>query len=482
MFRKIMAMAVLMSFCAMAQDVFMGDYKGTLKDAEGKESALCAQVWATGKGGYQAVFTETIYEAPKPKVLLKVDGKVDGDKVVFNDGGATIANGVFKGAIPLGAIDLKTFKLVSPTLGLQPPEGAVVLMGPGKRMSQWRNAERAAGIVDLNRRLARANNCVGYLSNTIVSDKEQNVIMRSGSDDGLVVFLNGQKVYEKNVPRSLATDEDTIKLNLKQGENALLLKVSQGGGDWQAHARICGADGNAVPGISYKLHPQGLAMDKKGAIMAWNIAGPFTVQGKDGFAAMNEAFAPEKGEAVEWKLVEDRRMGGERWGVSEDGGTLEVRRGGGSIVSGPEYGSCIMHVEFKTSYMPEARGQGRCNSGVYTQGRIEMQILDSYALEGRDNECGGIYQQSRPIVNMCLPPETWQTYDIDYTAAKFDAEGKVIEDAILTVRQNGVLIHDHLRVKPTPGGLGGNAVAKGPLMLQDHGNTLWFRNLWFKEK
>ena len=66
MFRKIMAMAVLMSFCAMAQDVFMGDYKGTLKDAEGKESALCAQVWATGKGGYQAVFTETIYEAPKP--------------------------------------------------------------------------------------------------------------------------------------------------------------------------------------------------------------------------------------------------------------------------------------------------------------------------------------------------------------------------------------------------------------------------------
>ncbi|MBO7092086.1 MAG: hypothetical protein J6W23_09895, partial [Victivallales bacterium] len=165
MFKKIMAMAVLMSFCAMAQDVFMGDYKGTVKDAEGKESALCAQVWATGKGGYQAVFTETIYEAPKPKVLLKLDGKVDGDKVVFNDGGATAANGVFKGNIPLGAIDLKSFKLVSPTLGLQPPEGAVVLVGPGKRMSQWRNATRAAGIVDLNRRLARAVNCVGYLSN-----------------------------------------------------------------------------------------------------------------------------------------------------------------------------------------------------------------------------------------------------------------------------------------------------------------------------
>lgn len=154
MFKKLMAMAVLMSFCAMAQDTFMGDYKGTLKDAEGKESALCAQVWATGKGGYQAVFTETIYEAPKPKVLLKLDGKVDGDKVVFNDGGATAANGVFKGNIPLGAIDLKSFKLVSPTLGLQPPEGAVVLVGPGKRMSQWRNATRAAGIVDLNRRRA----------------------------------------------------------------------------------------------------------------------------------------------------------------------------------------------------------------------------------------------------------------------------------------------------------------------------------------
>ena len=84
MFRKIMAMAVLMSFCAMAQDVFMGDYKGTLKDAEGKESALCAQVWATGKGGYQAVFTETIYEAPKPKVLLKLDGAVVGYLPLIN--------------------------------------------------------------------------------------------------------------------------------------------------------------------------------------------------------------------------------------------------------------------------------------------------------------------------------------------------------------------------------------------------------------
>ena len=482
MFRKIMAMAVLMSFCALAQDVFMGDYKGTLKDAEGKESPICAQVWATGKGGYQAVFTETIYQAPRPKVLLKVDGKVEGDKAVFNDGGATIANGEFKGNIALGAIDLKSFKLVSPTMGLQPPEGAVVLVGPGKRMSQWRNAMRTAGIVNLNRSLARTNNCVGYLSNTIVSDKDQSVIMRSGSDDGIAVFLNGQKVYEKNVPRSLVADDDQIALNLKKGENALLLKISQGAVDWAAHARICGADGNAVLGISYKLHPQGLPMEKSGAILAWNIAGPYTVEGKNGFEAMNEAFAPETGAAVEWKYVEDRRMGGEKWGVSEDGGTLEVRRGGGSIVSGPEYGSCIMHVEFKTSYMPEARGQGRCNSGVYTQGRIEMQILDSYALEGRDNECGGIYQQSRPIVNMCLPPETWQTYDIDYTAAKFDGEGKKIEDAVMTVRHNGVVIHDNLRLRPTPGGLGGTDVPKGPLMLQDHGNTLWFRNIWFKEK
>ena len=480
--KKLMLLLCLSGFTCLAQDTYMGDYRGTLRDADGAESELCAQVWATGKGGYQAIFKKTLYQVPAAKELLKLDGTLQGEAVVFPQGGATLAKGVFSGKIPLGEIKLKSFELKSPTLGLAPPAGATVLVGPGLRLSQWRNSSRAGGIVDLNKQLSKTANCVGYMRNTIVSDRAQQAILYTGSDDGLIVFLNGEKVYEKNVPRSLTTDNDKIPVSLRAGENVLLLKVTQGGGDWAAHARLVDANNNPLAGVTYKLHPAGTPMDKLGSIISWELSGPYTQEGKSGMALGDVAFAPESGGDATWKRFDGSQTGGERWNVLDDGGVIEMRRGGGSIVSGPEFGSCQLHVEFKTSYMPEARGQGRCNSGVYVQGRYEIQVLDSYALEGRDNECGGIYQLGRPLVNMCLPPERWQTYDIDYTAASFDAEGNKTSDAVITVRHNGVVIHDNLKLRVTPGGLGGKDVAKGPLMFQDHGNVLWFRNVWFLEK
>lgn len=146
-------------------------------------------------------------------------------------------------------------------------------------------------------------------------------------------------------------------------------------------------------------------------------------------------------------------------------------------------GDFTLHLEFLLPYMPKARGQGRSNSGMYLQGRYEVQILDSFGLEGLDNECGGIYSISRPDVNMCLPPLVWQTYDVEFTAARFDSAGNKEENAHTVIRLNGVVIHDRELDHGTPGGpLDSESADPGPLYLQDHGNPVRFRNIWYVAK
>lgn len=138
-----------------------------------------------------------------------------------------------------------------------------------------------------------------------------------------------------------------------------------------------------------------------------------------------------------------------------------------------------MHLEFRTPFKPNARGQQRGNSGVYYQGRYETQVLDSFGLEGAINETGGIYSISAPSLNMCLPPLTWQTYDVDFTAAKFDSAGKKTESGSLSVRLNGVLVQDNVKLtKSTTASPLKEGPEPGPIHIQDHRNPVEFRNIW----
>jgi hypothetical protein len=153
------------------------------------------------------------------------------------------------------------------------------------------------------------------------------------------------------------------------------------------------------------------------------------------------------------------------------------------VTSNQKFQSYTLHLEFMLSFMPYAQKQKRANSGCYQQGRYEVQILDSFGLEGKSNECGGIYEIKDSDVNMCYPPLSWQTYDIDYTAAKFDESGKKTSNARITVRHNGVVIHDDVELpRSTRAAPVKEGPEPGPIYIQDHRNPVRFRNIWLVEK
>jgi len=170
-----------------------------------------------------------------------------------------------------------------------------------------------------------------------------------------------------------------------------------------------------------------------------------------------------------WKLID--------LAVSQP--VMQVEKGGNIISEKKFDGDFKLHVEFRVPYMPEAKGQGRGNSGVYVQGRYEVQVLDSYGLESKIDDCGAIYGIAVPLVNACKAPTVWQSYDIEFHSPKCE-NGKKVEMGRMTVYHNGVKIHDDVKLTKdnTTAGLGGDPCTAGPLMLQDHGAPVQFRNIW----
>jgi hypothetical protein len=166
------------------------------------------------------------------------------------------------------------------------------------------------------------------------------------------------------------------------------------------------------------------------------------------------------------------------WEVTD--GVMTVIRGTGDIITNETFTDFILHLELMEPDMPEATGQAKGNSGVYLQGRYEIQVLDSYGIEvpGK-GDSGAIYNQFAPLVNACKPALQWQTYDVIFRAARLDDSGNVINQARITALQNGIVIHNNVEVLGVTGGTLDEHVGEpGPLLLQDHGNPVKYRNVW----
>jgi len=497
---------------AVAQEVdpYMGDWKGTWTMAEGTGTGsgpMAAQVIAIGKGKYRLNLLREFDTRTEPIAVL--EGQHENIEVRFtgrvqregaeSDVRAVIKDGKLAGSmkghnsegkyVSAEFILEKTVRL-SPKLGEKPPENAIILFD-GKNFDEWEPVHPATkGLVSLINTLGPSEKSVAYLRSALWSDEQQKARLEIGSDDGVKVWLNDQVIHANNAMRALRPGEDKVDITLKKGWNDILLKVTQGSGGWEVCVRLIGLDGEILKNVKEMVNVESsdagtseYLQKSDGFLCLWEVSGPYREEGKDGLALFDVAFEPEKpGVRVEGKRVNisELDMSKVRWKLVD--GAMEITPGIGSIVTKRRFSDFKLHLEFRTPFMPESEGQARGNSGVYLQGRYEVQILDSYGLEGRDNECGGVYEVGAPLVNMCAPPMQWQSYDITFLAPRFDEAGKKLKDVKLTVVHNGVTIQENLSVPgPTAEAMDNNVTEPGPIYLQDHGNPVQYRNIWLIE-
>jgi len=169
-----------------------------------------------------------------------------------------------------------------------------------------------------------------------------------------------------------------------------------------------------------------------------------------------------------------------------DSGFMQVKPETGNIQTKQTFGSCQLHIEWRTPYIVKGEGQGRGNSGIFLMSLYELQILDNYNNRTYSNgQAASMYKQRMPMVNACRPPGEWQTYDIIFTAPQFNADSSVRSAAKITVIHNGVLVQNNTEIWGGTEYIGIPTYqvhdSKLPIILQDHGDLVSFRNIWIRE-
>lgn len=180
------------------------------------------------------------------------------------------------------------------------------------------------------------------------------------------------------------------------------------------------------------------------------------------------------------------QVNGKDFNWKVDSGFMMVNPGTGDVKTKQGFGSCQLHIEWRSPFLVKGESQGRGNSGIFLMSRYELQVLDNYNNRTYSNgQAGSIYKQRMPIVNACRPPGEWQSYDVIFTAPQFNADSTVKSAARITVLHNGILVQNNIELWGSTAYIGTPKYvmhdSKEPIVLQDHGNLVSFRNIWVRE-
>ncbi len=214
----------------------------------------------------------------------------------------------------------------------------------------------------------------------------------------------------------------------------------------------------------------------------WKPETPVITPGKTDADAPSDAIILFDGKSLNgW---ESEKGGAAGWTITNN--AMTVKPGSGGIKTKQGFGSCQMHIEWRAPEVVKGEGQGRGNSGIFLMGLYELQVLDMYNNKTYSNgQAGSIYKQSIPLVNASRKPGEWQTYDIIFTAPEFYEDGRLKSAARITVLHNGVLIQNNTTIWGSTEYIGiakyEQHAAKLPILLQDHGDLVSFRNIWIRE-
>ena len=314
---------------------------------------------------------------------------------------------------------------------------------PDLESTLWRDFQVTThtqiGWIDLAT-LGECSNCCAYARTQLWSDDEQAIQFDFTSTNDIKLWLNDEGEHQDA--------KSVVQTTLRQGWNTLMLKVYQDDAAWGFSCRILNPSGSPLPGIRVDPLARSLAPPSDAVVL---------FDGDD-----KSSWRHDDGSDLGWRIEQ---------------GELVVETGTGDAFSRATFEDFTLHLEFMYPETdPGSASDG--NSGIYIFDTYEVQILNSSGQPVRDNGCGALYRFRAPNVNVAYRPGRWQRYDIEFVAPRWDENGNKLAPARITVRHNGVLVHKDIRLTRPTGAGSPERPGGGPIVLQDHGNRVRFRNIW----